>query len=299
MTIAMLLRNTLEAARASGRRAGLMGRLRDGEWIAGAGGVALLAVAVPALVRADAGVRRAGPARLRRRAGRRSRRPRRRARRCSRSSRSRWSCCRRRARARRSRSPSASSPSLAGALATLLILYRIAQPAGPERRASRSRPAPGSASRPRGARRAGGWRSLRVEAIPGVAAPAGRGPPGARALSRRGALRARRARRGPAVHLVRGRNAVSTLGIVLMLARRRARGGGGARAVARRARRGGRRRGRGAGLALVVAGAGAGHRGGGDGRARPGCWPRATSLVVRAQGAGRVARAACAAGRRA
>ena len=43
MTIAMLLRNTLEAARAAAGRAGLMGRLRDGEWIAGAGGVALLA----------------------------------------------------------------------------------------------------------------------------------------------------------------------------------------------------------------------------------------------------------------
>ena len=43
MTIAMLLRNTLEAARAARGRAGLMRRLRDGEWIAGAGGIALLA----------------------------------------------------------------------------------------------------------------------------------------------------------------------------------------------------------------------------------------------------------------
>ena len=43
MTIAMLLRNTLAGGAGRRRSAGLMGRLRDGEWIAGAGGVALLA----------------------------------------------------------------------------------------------------------------------------------------------------------------------------------------------------------------------------------------------------------------
>ena len=59
MTIAMLLRNTLQAARAAGRGAGVdLRRLRAGEWLAGAGGVAADRLAVPAVVR-GAGASRA------------------------------------------------------------------------------------------------------------------------------------------------------------------------------------------------------------------------------------------------
>ena len=224
MTIAMLLRNTLGPRGARRRRPD--GRLRAGEWLAGAAALLLLVVAVPRLVRrarAPAGRRSACSTSCWR---------------CSRWSRSRWSPpqATRQQPGDPGRAVSVLT-TLAGALAALLILYRIVNQPGPNALVERRG---GRLARPRGgaAVAAGGWRSMRVEAMPGRRAPAGRGPSRARSVTRSLARAAR-----AALHFD-GRTIVSTLGIVLLLAGRRARGGGGARAVARRARRRGARVGR-------------------------------------------------------
>ena len=120
---------------------------------------------------------------------------------------------------------------VAGALATLLILYRILNQPGPNDRVEVELGAwIGLAARGRDGRRRLALAARRGD--PGRAGAADRGPSRARSLTD--------ALAPPPVGgslMTRKGATVSTLGIVLMLARRRARGGGGARAVARRARR--------------------------------------------------------------
>ena len=138
-----------------------MGRLRDGEWIAGAGGRRAAGGDVPALVRRRA-VRGAPP-------GRRST--------CSTSCSPCWRSCRWRLVVTQATRASPSIPVafsvftvLAGALAALLILYRIVNQPGPndvvevELGAWLGLLAALVIA-------GGGWRSMRVEPIPGAPLP--------------------------------------------------------------------------------------------------------------------------------